>query len=529
MHYAYQCMHICGDILIAARISHIDTFSLKRGSRLSSWSCPLPSHEPQNADTSAEKVQVESSKSSSDSSVKNLTSVEPAVKRRKCSSEHDSPPTLDKSRKQSKLQHSEAQDHDSSAPNITALAVTTDGRHVIVVTGDDKTIRVLKHDLKGSLQQCSKRAMPKRPCAITLTADDLTIVCADKFGDVYSLPISPETSLLDNVPDARGTTLISLMPQSYKPFVSAANDLTIHTARNRRALQNQLRQDQRHSEKSELQFEHKLLLGHVSMLTDIRLIERDGRSYIITADRDEHIRVSRGIPQAHVIETYCLGHVEFVAQLCLPPTHPSLLLSGGGDNEVLVWDWLDGKLLQKIDLQGHVEKIMESSLTTAKTETSSCVSPDAKRRKIAVSGICHSLKRSDQDFDTISVICEGVPALFFFSLSEHGKVSHYYTCMLDGNPLKVISDTTTGDLIVSVDSVHVRGSTTNQQAYSRNSTPPLQAFHKEHTAWARNALLFETDDLVLTAEIENECNSKQNDMSSLLYNFETLRKRGPEE
>lgn len=54
-------------------------------------------------------------------------------------------------------------------------------------------------------------------------------------------------------------------------------------------------------------FEHKLLLGHVSMLTDIALVVLNGRNYIITADRDEHIRISRGIPQSHIIEGFCLG------------------------------------------------------------------------------------------------------------------------------------------------------------------------------------------------------------------------------
>ena len=33
--------------------------------------------------------------------------------------------------------------------------------------------------------------MPKRPCAIALTADDSQILSADKFGDVYSLPLLP--------------------------------------------------------------------------------------------------------------------------------------------------------------------------------------------------------------------------------------------------------------------------------------------------------------------------------------------------
>jgi tRNA (guanine-N(7)-)-methyltransferase subunit TRM82 len=49
----------------------------------------------------------------------------------------------------------------------------------------------------------------------------------------------------------------------------------------------------------------KLILGHVSVLTTFLLSQEE--DYIITADRDEHIRVS-WYPQGFVIEMYCLGH-----------------------------------------------------------------------------------------------------------------------------------------------------------------------------------------------------------------------------
>src|SRR5271169_2741062 len=162
--------------------------------------------------------------------------------------------------------------------------------------------------------------MPKRPCAIALTADDSTIICADKFGDVYSIPLMFSDSSASSEGLEESTKTTDLLTKPSKPFVPAANDLTVHSVRNRRALQNQMKQKHNNSEKSELQFERKLLLGHVSMLTDIALIERNGQNYIITADRDEHIRISRGVPQAHIIERYCLGHRDFVSRLCLPDT-----------------------------------------------------------------------------------------------------------------------------------------------------------------------------------------------------------------
>lgn len=48
-----------------------------------------------------------------------------------------------------------------------------------------------------------------------------------------------------------------------------------------------------------------LILGHTSLLTSFILTEDE--KYVISADRDEHIRVS-WYPQGYVIERYCLGH-----------------------------------------------------------------------------------------------------------------------------------------------------------------------------------------------------------------------------
>jgi tRNA (guanine-N(7)-)-methyltransferase subunit TRM82 len=42
-------------------------------------------------------------------------------------------------------------------PVVIALASTRRGDHVIVVTGEDKSIRVFEHDGKGQLRQISQR------------------------------------------------------------------------------------------------------------------------------------------------------------------------------------------------------------------------------------------------------------------------------------------------------------------------------------------------------------------------------------
>lgn len=56
----------------------------------------------------------------------------------------------------------------------------------------------------------------------------------------------------------------------------------------------------------------QLILGHASLLTSV-LLTLDEK-YIITSDRDEHIRVSWW-PQGYTIEMYCMGHKKYVTRI----------------------------------------------------------------------------------------------------------------------------------------------------------------------------------------------------------------------
>ncbi len=146
----------------------------------------------------------------------------------------------------------------------------------------------------------------------------------------------------------------------------------MHTKRNLRALENQKLSIARRAGAPEQQpggrpqFEQTLLLGHVSMLTAICVgttttDQGVAREYIITADRDEHIRVSRGMPQAHVIEGFCLGHEDFVSRLCVAPGgRAGVLISGGGDDDLFVWDWVRGALLARAGVLEHVKRVVGS-------------------------------------------------------------------------------------------------------------------------------------------------------------------------
>jgi len=61
--------------------------------------------------------------------------------------------------------------------------------------------------------------------------------------------------------------------------------------------------------------EHLPILGHVSMLNTLALIpalpSTNGKQYIATGDRDEHVRISR-FPMGHVIEGFLWGSKKWV-------------------------------------------------------------------------------------------------------------------------------------------------------------------------------------------------------------------------
>lgn len=293
--------------------------------------------------------------------------------------------------------------------------------------------------------------MPKRPCAVLVTPDNQSILCGDKFGDVYSLPMKPSTRVEEDEEPLQPEVTETSGPKKYVP---SATTLTVHSGRNRRALENQLKQkDLKAKSREGPRFEHQLLLGHVSMLTDVKfatdIVNGKTRGYIITADRDEHIRISRGPPQAHVIEQFCLGHREFISKVCLLP-ESNTLVSGGGDDWLGIWDWKAGSLQQKRDMRSAV-----TSLFSAQQKD-----PDfGKNSHIAVSGIW-AVPATPSDAEqreselAVLVACERLPCLL---ASPQGSKSSDLPSMtglrLSGNPLDV---TVVGNsIVVSLDVVDV--------------------------------------------------------------------------
>lgn len=96
----------------------------------------------------------------------------------------------------------------------------------------------------------------------------------------------------------------------------------------------------------------ELILGHVSMLLDV-LITPDEK-FIITCDRDEKIRVSC-FPNAYNINSYCLGHDDFVT--CINLIDQTHLLSGSGDGTFKIWDYKKGEELFSYSVKNDVSSL----------------------------------------------------------------------------------------------------------------------------------------------------------------------------
>ncbi|XP_076929883.1 uncharacterized protein LOC143594451 [Bidens hawaiensis] len=102
-----------------------------------------------------------------------------------------------------------------------------------------------------------------------------------------------------------------------------------------------------------------LLSHYCSIITSLEF-SPDGR-FIITADRDFKIRVSvfpkKPLNGAHEIQSYCLGHTEFVSCLAFVYNQDcpqGYLVSGSGDATVRLWDYASGLLLHTCDVGSQV-------------------------------------------------------------------------------------------------------------------------------------------------------------------------------
>ncbi|KAG1728117.1 WD40 repeat-like protein [Suillus lakei] len=195
-------------------------------------------------------------------------------------------------------------DQIASGP-IRCAALSACGKY-LATSGDDKNLKTWE---VNGLKLLNSRGLPKKPTYINF-ADNNDILIADKFGDIFRYQLYP-------------------------------NSNEVSSGYTRDALAS-------HENPSG----GELILGHASLLTTFLLTADE--QYIVTADRDEHIRVS-WYPQGYTIESYCLGHQQYVSAIHIPSFSPGTLISGGGDSVLKLWDWMSGKLLRNIDVFSAVQ------------------------------------------------------------------------------------------------------------------------------------------------------------------------------
>lgn len=188
---------------------------------------------------------------------------------------------------------------------IRNLRLTSDEGKLIACVDSDKSVVIFKIDTSAEdpekfLQVMKRQQFPKRPNALALADEDTTIIVADKFGDVYNLKIDEEP--------------IRKIDDQSEP-----------------------------------------ILGHVSMLTDVAVAkDANNKSYIITTDRDEHIKISH-YPQTFIVDKWLFGHKEFVSSVDLPKWQTKFLFSAGGDKEIFAWNWQSGELLSQYSFEDAVK------------------------------------------------------------------------------------------------------------------------------------------------------------------------------
>ena len=162
----------------------------------------------------------------------------------------------------------------------------------------------------------------KRASAIAYDADSAQIVVADKTGEVYSFPWPIPLATAE-----KHKTVSSLPP------VDARTPLTKPT-------------DDR--------FLGTFLLSHSSSIVACSFATAPWGRILVTADRDEHVRVSC-FPETWVIAAMGLEHTAFVS--CVAEVNGGIV-SGGGDKRVIKWDYAGRRLREHQISQGSCVRLV---------------------------------------------------------------------------------------------------------------------------------------------------------------------------
>ncbi|CAK6978444.1 tRNA (guanine-N(7)-)-methyltransferase non-catalytic subunit wdr4 [Scomber scombrus] len=194
------------------------------------------------------------------------------------------------------------------------------------------------------------------------------------------------------------------------------------------------------------QREGELKMGHLSMVLAVTMSPND--KFVITADRDEKIRVSH-LRSPYNIQSFCLGHRQFVSALLVPSGHPHWLLSGSGDGTMKLWDYESGRRLQSWDLKESEETLSSEGDEEKKPTVCRIISSPGGRH--------------------VAVQCERQSVVQFFSVDQEQLVERC-SLSLPLCPLDVTFDPD-GRLWVLMDS----------------NDAPLQTYTHTQDSWQRDA------------------------------------------
>ncbi|CAL0310352.1 unnamed protein product [Lupinus luteus] len=223
--------------------------------------------------------------------------------------------------------------------SIRAIRFSANG-NLFVSAGDDKTLKIWSSISWRCIFTLSSE---KRISAVAISNDESCVCFADKFGVVWVVDITgfdANQPLLDKKPTP-------------------------------------------------------LLSHYCSIITSLEFSPDD--RFILSADRDFKIRVTnfpkKPLDGAHEIQSFCLGHTEFVSSLAFfqAQEYQHHLLSGSGDSTVRLWDVSSGALLDTCDVANKAG-LLESNGNGKSEEhghavTDLCTTLDGLLVAVAIQGL----------------------------------------------------------------------------------------------------------------------------------------------
>lgn len=235
--------------------------------------------------------------------------------------------------------------NERTIPDIISVTYNSKAKRIALVTLT-KIVQVwqLKEIDSNKLELSliwSRIAIKKGNC-LSFSKDGSRLLLADKFGDVFGFCIDDDIKMNknwivveENKIDKDDKEEPVKEPKNVQKALAATSRLTSKASY------------------------YPIILGHISMLFNV-LISPCGK-YVLTSERDEKIRVSL-YPNSYEIGGFLLGHQQYVATLCfIEDKKKNLLLSGGGDEYIILWDWKKYELISKFNIKDMIKEKYESN------------------------------------------------------------------------------------------------------------------------------------------------------------------------